>query len=93
MTEPATEPTATKPDSGDASASPVSLLGHVCIAAVRGYQRLLSPLLGGYCRFRPTCSEYMILAIRRYGALRGVPRGVLRIARCNPLGGSGFDPP
>ena len=71
----------------------VSLLGIVCIAAVRLYQKTLSPLIGQQCRFRPTCSHYMIGAIRKYGALRGVPRGLWRIVRCNPWGGAGIDPP
>ena len=79
-------------DHADAPAR-VSLLGGVCIAFVQLYQKTLSPLIGQHCRFRPTCSQYMIGAIRKYGAIRGVPRGIWRIMRCNPWGGAGLDPP
>ncbi|MBX3432202.1 MAG: membrane protein insertion efficiency factor YidD [Pirellulales bacterium] len=63
------------------------------IFAARCYQRGLSPLLGPRCRYQPTCSEYFVLAVRKYGALRGAWRGARRIARCHPWGGSGYDPP
>ena len=72
---------------------PRSWLGWVCVAMVRGYQWTLSPIVGRSCRFQPTCSHYMIGAIDKYGALRGVPRGRARIARCHPWGPSGYDPP
>lgn len=65
----------------------------VLIAAVRLYQIFLSPLLGQNCRFSPSCSRYFIEAVRKYGALQGSLRGVWRILRCNPFGGSGYDPP
>ena len=71
----------------------VSPLGRLCIGLVRLYQWTLSPLIGNQCRYRPTCSHYMIGVIERYGAIRGVPKGLLRILRCNPFGGSGYDPP
>jgi putative membrane protein insertion efficiency factor len=63
------------------------------IAAVRCYQLAISPLLGPRCRFHPTCSQYFIEAVRKYGALRGAWRGLRRIGRCHPWGGSGHDPP
>lgn len=56
------------------------------------YQRAISPLLGARCRFYPTCSQYMIDAVRTRGALAGVALGVLRVARCNPLFPGGYDP-
>lgn len=59
---------------------------------LRGYKRFLSPLLIPACRFTPTCSEYMMDAVARYGALRGVWLGVKRILRCNPFCKGGFDP-
>ena len=62
------------------------------ILTVRLYQVALSPLLGRQCRFEPTCSQYFIQAVRRYGAIRGSLKGVWRILRCNPWGGSGYDP-
>jgi putative membrane protein insertion efficiency factor len=63
------------------------------IAPVRCYQYLISPLLGPRCRFQPTCSEYFIAAVRKYGALRGAWRGTRRICRCHPWHPGGFDPP
>lgn len=63
------------------------------IAAVRGYQLGISPFLGTRCRFQPTCSQYFIEAVKKYGAIRGGWRGLRRIGRCHPWGGSGYDPP
>ncbi len=71
----------------------VGLPGWLMILAVRGYQLLLSPLLGRNCRFTPSCSEYFILAVKKYGALSGAVRGVLRICRCHPFHPGGYDPP
>lgn len=63
------------------------------IGLVRLYQWTLSPFVGRQCRFEPTCSNYMIQAVEKYGVLRGVPRGLWRIARCNPFCQGGIDPP
>jgi putative membrane protein insertion efficiency factor len=63
------------------------------VAAVRGYQWTLSPLVGRHCRFQPTCSAYFILAVQKYGAIRGTWRGVRRITRCHPWHPGGYDPP
>ena len=63
------------------------------IALVRGYQLLLGPLLGGRCRFYPSCSEYFIEAVRKYGALKGAGKGIWRLARCHPFCRGGYDPP
>jgi putative membrane protein insertion efficiency factor len=63
------------------------------IGAVRVYQLLISPWLGPVCRYEPTCSHYMIQAVRKYGVWRGGWKGVRRIARCHPWGASGYDPP
>jgi uncharacterized protein len=63
------------------------------IALVRGYQWLLSPIFGGQCRFHPSCSQYFILAVEKYGVISGSARGVWRILRCNPFGRGGYDPP
>lgn len=63
------------------------------IFLVRIYQWTLSPLIGRQCRFQPTCSHYYIGAVRKYGAIRGSWKGLVRIIRCNPWGGSGYDPP
>jgi putative membrane protein insertion efficiency factor len=63
------------------------------ILLVRGYQLGISPWLGPHCRYRPTCSQYFIEAIEKYGFLRGSWRGVLRIMRCHPFRPGGDDPP
>lgn len=63
------------------------------IAPVRLYQWTLSPLLGRFCRFQPSCSDYFITAVRRYGPWRGAAKGIWRVMRCHPFGGSGYDPP
>ena len=62
------------------------------IALIRLYQLLLSPILGGACRFVPSCSAYAREAIERYGAVRGSWLALRRLVRCHPFGGSGFDP-
>jgi uncharacterized protein len=69
------------------------LAGMSLIALVRLYQVTLSPWLGSACRFQPTCSNYMIGAVQKYGALCGGWRGVLRICRCHPFRPGGYDPP
>ena len=65
----------------------------VLVALVQAYQLFLSPLLGRHCRFEPTCSQYFIEAVRKYGAVRGSWRGLLRILRCHPWHPGGYDPP
>jgi hypothetical protein len=68
-------------------------LGGLLILAVRGYQLVLRPILPPACRFVPSCSEYFILAVRKYGPIRGAWRGVCRIGRCHPWHPGGYDPP
>ena len=63
------------------------------IALIRVYQYTLSPLLGPACRFHPSCSTYMIEAVRKYGLTQGVWRGVKRLGRCHPWHPGGYDPP
>ncbi|MEC7500598.1 MAG: membrane protein insertion efficiency factor YidD [Planctomycetota bacterium] len=60
---------------------------------IRCYQWGVSPLLGPRCRFQPTCSEYCLESIRKYGVLRGMWRGLLRIGKCHPFHPGGEDPP
>lgn len=62
------------------------------VALVRAYQWTLAGVLGGRCRFHPTCSEYAVEAVRTHGAMRGALLAARRLARCHPLGGSGVDP-
>src|ERR1044071_6285325 len=62
------------------------------LALIRGYQLVLSPFLGGACRFVPSCSAYAHEAIERHGAWRGSWLAVRRLSRCHPRGSSAFDP-
>lgn len=59
---------------------------------IRGYQILLSPILGRRCRYLPTCSEYALDAVGEWGALRGTWLAMRRIGRCHPWREGGFDP-
>jgi len=59
---------------------------------LRFYQLALSPLIGPRCRFTPSCSQYAIEAINRYGVLKGGWLTIRRLARCHPWGGCGHDP-
>ncbi len=68
------------------------MLTHLAVGVVRGYKRLVSPLLPPACRFVPTCSEYAAEAIEKHGLLRGVWLAVRRIVRCAPWHPGGFDP-
>lgn len=58
---------------------------------IRGYQRFLSPMFGNRCRYYPTCSSYMLIAIKRFGLLKGIALGTWRILRCNPFSRGGVD--
>jgi hypothetical protein len=62
------------------------------IILVRGYQMVLSPLLGPRCRFYPTCSHYTITAIERFGAVKGAWLAGKRILKCHPFHKGGDDP-
>jgi putative membrane protein insertion efficiency factor len=62
------------------------------VTLIRGYQKLLSPLLGNRCRFHPTCSHYAVEAIERFGALKGTYLAIRRVARCHPWHEGGVDP-
>lgn len=62
------------------------------IQLIRFYRYAISPLLGANCRYEPTCSAYAEEAIRRHGVIKGGWLALKRIGRCNPWGGSGYDP-
>jgi uncharacterized protein len=72
---------------------PVLLISGLMVALVRAYQILLRPILPSVCRFSPSCSEYFILSVQKYGPLRGSWRGICRIGRCHPWHPGGYDPP
>jgi putative membrane protein insertion efficiency factor len=59
---------------------------------IRAYQLVISPLLPSSCRFHPSCSQYTLEAVTRYGVIRGGWLGVRRLARCHPFHPGGFDP-
>ena len=59
---------------------------------LRGYKVAVSPLFAGACRYLPSCSDYAADAIRTHGVLRGMFLAAGRLARCQPFGGSGYDP-
>ena len=61
-------------------------------AAIRGYQIAVSPLLPPSCRFTPSCSQYALEAVTRYGAIKGAWLAGRRLARCHPFHPGGFDP-
>ena len=62
------------------------------LAGLRFYKRAISPLLPPSCRYTPTCSEYAIEAVDRYGAVRGSFMAVRRVLACNPFARGGYDP-
>jgi putative membrane protein insertion efficiency factor len=62
------------------------------IALIRGYQYLISPLLGNHCRFYPSCSQYTVQAIEIHGPIRGTWMGLRRLSRCHPWHAGGYDP-
>ncbi len=70
----------------------VKLPANILILLIKIYQYTLSPFIGRNCRYTPTCSNYGIEAIRKYGAIKGGWLTIKRVASCNPWGGSGYDP-
>ena len=68
----------------------------ILIKLIKGYKYLISPLIGDSCRYLPTCSEYSIDALKKFGLLKGLYMSFKRILSCHPIkflgGGEGFDP-
>jgi len=62
------------------------------VGLLRGYQYLISPLLGGHCRFYPSCSHYAVEAIETHGTVRGTGLALRRLLRCHPWHPGGYDP-
>jgi uncharacterized protein len=69
-----------------------AIVGFVFIVLIRIYQYFISPLTAASCRYTPTCSQYGVEAIQKYGAFKGGWLTIKRIASCNPWGGHGHDP-
>jgi putative membrane protein insertion efficiency factor len=67
-------------------------LRRLWVLPIRAYQLLLSPLVGERCKYYPSCSEYAVQAIQRFGILRGLVLAGWRLLRCNPWSAGGFDP-
>ena len=63
----------------------------IAVAALKVYKLCLSPLLPSACRFYPTCSEYMLQAVEKYGVMRGIWMGTKRLAKCHPFHAGGVD--
>ncbi len=72
--------------------SPLHWPRQAAVALIRGYQRFLSPALPPSCRFTPSCSQYTLEAVQRYGFLKGCWLGGRRLIRCHPFNPGGFDP-
>lgn len=68
------------------------LISKLFILLIRFYQLSISPMLGQNCRYDPTCSQYAIDALKKYGVLKGGWLGIKRISSCHPWGGHGHDP-
>jgi len=62
------------------------------IAAIKGYKKFISPYIIRSCRYAPTCSEYAVEALEKFGFFRGTMMAAWRILRCNPFSRGGFDP-
>ena len=74
----------------------MNIFNNILIKLIKGYKFLISPLLGNSCRYLPTCSEYSIEALKKFGLIKGIYMSLKRILSCHPIkflgGGEGFDP-
>jgi uncharacterized protein len=69
-----------------------TILVESAVTMIRVYQAALSPLLGGGCRFYPSCSEYFCGSLRKWGPVKGLKKGLIRIFKCHPFNPGGYDP-
>ncbi len=70
----------------------LTILSFPLIALIKLYQWIISPWLGKKCRYTPTCSQYGVEALKKYGPVKGLWLTFRRVARCHPWGGQGYDP-
>lgn len=70
----------------------MNIFSQLLILPIKFYRRFISPLFPPVCRYTPSCSMYAIQAITKHGPIKGLWLAVKRILRCNPWGGSGYDP-
>ena len=70
----------------------MSIASKICITLIKGYKYLISPFLGKSCRFEPSCSSYAMEAFSKHGFFYGFKLSFIRIIKCNPWGGYGYDP-
>jgi uncharacterized protein len=70
----------------------MQILSWPLIALIKLYQLVVSPWLGNKCRYTPSCSQYGIVALKKYGPIKGLWLTIKRIAHCHPWGGHGYDP-
>ena len=68
------------------------MIARAMMAVIRFYRRRISPCMPPCCKYYPTCSQYALEAIRRYGALKGGALALWRLLRCNPFSHGGYDP-
>jgi putative membrane protein insertion efficiency factor len=70
----------------------MSVLRTIFVAPIRAYQKLISPVFADRCKYYPSCSEYAVQAVQRFGILRGLVLAGWRLLRCNPFSHGGYDP-
>ena len=70
----------------------MSKMSRILIAMIRFYRKYISPMKRGCCIYIPTCSQYALEALRKYGPLKGLWLALRRLSKCHPWGGSGYDP-
>lgn len=71
---------------------PMKMMKKAMVRSIRAYQKYLSPMKRTRCPYIPTCSQYGLEAVEKYGAVKGGALAAWRILRCNPLSGGGYDP-
>ena len=85
-------PSLTRPSKKPLRNSMKKLIRKIFLLPVYFYRYCISPYTPPSCRYTPTCSQYMVEAVMKYGIFKGTWLGIKRILRCNPWGGSGYDP-